>query len=119
MHIVEAVFHPERCPNNQQYPFNLDVLGRTLAIEFKSPVTFFVGDNGMGKSTLLRAMARKCGIFIWGDKEMNRNEEKILEALSIEWKDGPVCGSFFSSVYFLDEPETARSPRSQPEYVYF
>lgn len=30
-------------------------------IEFTSPITFFVGENGSGKSTVLEAMAIACG----------------------------------------------------------
>jgi predicted ATPase len=38
------------------YPFNLPLI-RTLDVAFASPVTFFVGENGTGKSTLIEAIA--------------------------------------------------------------
>ena len=40
--------------DGSEYPFNLPIV-RDLDIEFVSPVTFFVGENGTGKSSLLEA----------------------------------------------------------------
>jgi predicted ATPase len=103
MHLAKVILNTREERAGAGYPFNIPVLRETHHIDFSTPVTFFVGDNGTGKSTLLRAMTRKCGIFIWGErKEMSRNEKRLLEALSIEWKDGPVPGSLFSSELFFN-----------------
>jgi hypothetical protein len=55
---------PERLQPDA-YPFNLPILemGR-LELTFDRPVTFFIGDNGTGKSTLLEAIAAHCGSSI-------------------------------------------------------
>ena len=50
MHIV-----PERIPSDE-YPFHLPRI-RTLDLRFDSAVTFFVGENGTGKSTVMEAIA--------------------------------------------------------------
>jgi predicted ATPase len=47
------------------YPFNL-ALTRGLDIEFTSPVTFFVGENGTGKSTVIEAIAALCRLPVSG-----------------------------------------------------
>ena len=39
------------------YPFNIPALRNFKELSFESPVTFFVGENGMGKSTLIEAIA--------------------------------------------------------------
>ncbi len=39
------------------HPFSLPILADGLSLEFTTPVTFFVGENGAGKSSLLEALA--------------------------------------------------------------
>jgi predicted ATPase len=68
-------------------------------------VTFFIGENGTGKSTLLRAIARGCSIHIWEEREgrrdkKNRHEDQLHQSLRIAWTDGRVPGSFFASEIF-------------------
>jgi len=168
MHLKEATIYPEKFPTTEHYPFNLNIFHKTKGILFDSPVTFFVGENGTGKSTLLEAVTHKCGIYIWGNIErkpfkVNVYEKRLHEAIDVEWTQGSVHGSFFSSqifqnfaqildewaaadpgsldyfggeslltkshgqslmsffkarykikgIYFMDEPETALSPRTQ------
>ncbi|MFA5079360.1 MAG: AAA family ATPase [Dehalococcoidia bacterium] len=168
MHINKVVLHSERYPSGDCYPFNLDIFNKTASVDFQGPVTFFAGENGTGKSTLLKAICQRCGIHIWEDTDgarykYNPYEGRFHEYIDVEWKAGPVPGSYFSSqifhdfaryldewahsdpgmleyfggdslltqshgqslisfftsrykikgVYFMDEPETALSPKSQ------
>ena len=39
------------------YPLNIPALKNFKELEFKTPVTFLVGENGVGKSTLIEAIA--------------------------------------------------------------
>ena len=107
MHVKNVTFYPEKFPTRDRFPFNLPVFHHTKQLAFETPVTLFVGENGTGKSTLLEALAHRCGIHIWQDAErsrfeVNRYEEKFFEYLSVEWTDGPVPGSFFGSSVFHD-----------------
>ena len=43
--------------DRNHYPFNIPALRGFKELSFESPVTFFVGENGMGKSTLIEAIA--------------------------------------------------------------
>ena len=172
MHLNKMTLSPEKYPTKEHYPFNLPTFCQTLDLEFESPVSFFVGENGTGKSTLLKAITRKCGIYIWEGMdrrrfEINPYEEELYKAVDIQWTDGSVPGSYFASeifqnfsklldewaaqnpeqlkyfggkslitqshgqsfmsffkaryqikgLYFLDEPETALSPKSQIELL--
>ncbi|HEY0947816.1 MAG TPA: AAA family ATPase [Opitutaceae bacterium] len=44
-------------PDRGHFPFDVPALRDFTRLEFNSPVTFFVGENGTGKSTLLEAIA--------------------------------------------------------------
>jgi len=168
MHIGQVSIDSNQFPTRDFYPFNLQVLQKTHNLPLVHPVTFFIGENGTGKSTLLKAICTKCDIYIWQETERsrykrNRFEEQLYKYINLEWVNGPVRGSFFGSqifqdfarfldewaksdpgileyvggsslitqshgqslisyfesiykvkgIYFMDEPETALSPRSQ------
>jgi predicted ATPase len=105
VHLKCVNFHPEKYPTPDCYPFNLSIFHHTQSIPFNSPVTLFVGENGTGKSTLLEALTRPCGIHVWRNAnrrrfEHNPYEDKFHRYLSIEWTAGPVTGSFFGSSLF-------------------
>lgn len=50
-----ALKSPEQTPEG--FPFSLPLVQGLGVIEFDSPVTFLVGENGCGKSTILEAVA--------------------------------------------------------------
>lgn len=60
----------EGAADGGEYPFSLPLI-RCLDIEFTSPVTFFVGENGTGKSTVIEAIAALCKLPVSGG---GRNE---------------------------------------------
>ena len=105
MHLAALHLHAEQFPTREFYPFNVPVLRETDSIAFDSPVTFFVGENGTGKSTLLEAIAHKCGIHIWANEDRlrfarNPYEKKLHQFISLTWDKGSVPGSFFASQIF-------------------
>ncbi|MCS0791549.1 AAA family ATPase [Cytobacillus firmus] len=51
----------EVIPSFNQYPFNLPSLKTMDEVPFHPKVTFLIGENGMGKSTLLEAVAVALG----------------------------------------------------------
>src|SRR5687768_17222189 len=64
------VYLKEHAVESDKYPFSLPIV-RDLDIEFASPVTFFVGENGTGKSTIIEALAALCRLPVSGG---GRNE---------------------------------------------
>jgi predicted ATPase len=68
-------------------------------------VTFFVGENGTGKSTLLQAISHRCGIYIWrGERrarfQYNPYETQFYKGIEVAWAQNTVPGSFFASEIF-------------------
>jgi predicted ATPase len=83
----------------------MDIFQKTDNLVFHAPVTFFIGENGTGKSTLLRAIARSCSIHIWEEHEGKRDprnlyEDQLYKSLRIEWTGEKVSGSFYASEIF-------------------
>lgn len=107
MHIKKITFNNDNFPDKSVYPFNMNILRKSKGIRFTTPVTFFIGENGSGKSTILRAISQKCGIHIWEDAEhsrynYNHYEQELYKYISIIWSNGPVTGTFFGSQIFYD-----------------
>ncbi|MBQ9313742.1 MAG: AAA family ATPase [Clostridia bacterium] len=48
--------------DNNRYPFNIPCLKNFDEIKISVPVTFFYGENGVGKSTLIEAIAISLGL---------------------------------------------------------
>jgi len=48
------------------FPFNVPVVQSLSELRFTSPVTFFVGENGCGKSTFIEAIACAAGSIAVG-----------------------------------------------------
>jgi len=107
MHVKAVRIAHERFPTRDHYPYDLEVLQTTDKLTFTTPVTLFAGENGTGKSTLLRALCWRCGVHIWQRPvdtrlDMNPYEQTLQHMLDVEWTVGPVPGSFFGSDVFRD-----------------
>ncbi|MBQ8535338.1 MAG: AAA family ATPase [Bacilli bacterium] len=75
--IVKSIrLEREKIPSFNNYPFNIDIVNDFEELEFNSPVTFFVGENGVGKSTFIEAIAVALGLPAEGGTENFRYETK-------------------------------------------
>ncbi len=106
VHLRKVTLLPHKFPTRVRYPFNLEVFHKTEHIVFDAPVSFFAGENGTGKSTLLKAICRSCEIPIWEPPERRRvennpYEERLQDCIGITWEQGRITGSFFGSEIFL------------------
>jgi predicted ATPase len=60
-YLRSVVLMRDRVPSFHEYPFNLPAVAALDGLHFHPKVTYIVGENGMGKSTLLEAIATALG----------------------------------------------------------
>jgi predicted ATPase len=89
------------------YPFTLPWIDAKLAIDFTSPVTFLVGENGTGKSTLLEGLAWACGFGAQGGAKDNSFAEgadgqAFGRALRLSWRQRVSDGFFLRAETFFN-----------------
>lgn len=66
----------DRIKSFDKYPFNIDIVKNFDELSFDSQVTFFVGENGIGKSTFIEAIAVALGLPAEGGTENFRYETR-------------------------------------------
>lgn len=60
-YIVEVHLEREDVPSFDEFPFSVPSIRELYELEFPKPVTFLVGENGSGKSTIIEALAVASG----------------------------------------------------------
>jgi len=88
------------------YPFTLPLI-QQLDLRFTAPVTFLVGENGSGKSSLLEAIAWALGFSAHGGSKDNSYAEGVDghplgRALSFEWRQRVSDGFFLRAETFFN-----------------
>ncbi|SEW52172.1 Predicted ATPase [Chitinophaga arvensicola] len=59
--ILELIYNRDKVTSFNEYPFNIPALRNLSTLKFHPKVTYLSGENGMGKSTLIEAIAVACG----------------------------------------------------------
>lgn len=77
-------------PLPDRYPFNVSAVRALGRLEFSSPVTFLLGENGTGKSTLLEAVAAAAELPCVGREDIARDStlsaaRELGEELRLLW----------------------------------
>ena len=60
--ISETILDKDKIDNYNKYPFNMPVVKDFEKLILNSPVTFFVGENGVRKSAFIKAIAVNLGL---------------------------------------------------------
>jgi len=95
-----------------QYPFFLNIIKNLKNIRFPKQVTFFVGENGTGKSTILEAIANNVGFgpeggskninFKTSEERVHSGAQQLAEQLTLSWRSKPKNGYFFRAESFFN-----------------
>jgi predicted ATPase len=101
------------------FPFNLPIL-HELNLAFSSPVTFFVGENGTGKSTLMEAIACAAEMVTVGsesvktDKSLSAQRE-LAKYLRLIWTKRTKKGFFLRAEDFFGYAKRLNQMRAEME----
>ncbi|MEW6348424.1 MAG: AAA family ATPase [Thermodesulfobacteriota bacterium] len=100
-------FDRESYPTTEKFPFNIKAIQQTARIDLCTPVTFFVGENGSGKSALLDAIARKSGFLPWGGSKVHRyhanpHETRLANHISLGFGPRHPYGFHFRAEAFFN-----------------
>ncbi|MBW4568294.1 MAG: AAA family ATPase [Tolypothrix carrinoi HA7290-LM1] len=71
---LRAIAKKTNVKKPDSFPFNLPLVKAFEEINFQKPVTFFVGENGSGKSTMLEAIAAGINSISVGGEDIQRDK---------------------------------------------
>lgn len=105
---------------SRRHPFNVRSFAGGINLEFRTNVTFLVGENGSGKSTLLEAIAEICGFNPEGgnrdhNREVFTDRSELAQALRLSWSRRVTEGffmraeSFYNFATYLDQASNLRA----------
>lgn len=88
-----------------RYPFSIPAIKSLTSLSFRTNVTFFVGENGSGKSTILEGIAYQCGFHTAGGGKNNYYEvdsadSALGENIRLSWMPKMTNGFFLRAETF-------------------
>jgi predicted ATPase len=100
------------------FPFTLNIVKSLKEIGFDSPVTYFVGENGSGKSTILEALACAIGSVTVGSESIKTDKSlasvrKLSRYFRLSWLKQTHKGFFLRAEDFFGYAKTMRQTQEQ------
>lgn len=113
----------ERIPAGCPFPYSLPFV-RTLDLTFTKPVTFFVGENGTGKSTLREAIAALCRLPVSGggkselaDRHGPERGSELSNALRPTFHRHPQDGYFLRAEFHAHFATLLDERKADPDFI--
>lgn len=111
---------PER--DDTAFPFNLPFV-QNLDLTFDAPVTFLVGENGCGKSTLIEGIADRCQLPVGGggrnelaDAHSPHSKSELAPALRAGFSKRPRDGYFFRAEFQAHFASLLEQRETDPDF---
>ena len=113
----------ERLAETAEFPFSLAVV-KDLDLVFNRPVTFFVGENGSGKSTILEAIVALCGLPVSGGSRADlagqhgpESDSALSSALRPSFRRRPRDGYFLRAEFHAHFASLLDQRKNDPEFA--
>ena len=123
MHLLRAIIFEEMPPGRAVvFPFNIPALQNVPEIRLDTLVTFLVGENGMGKSTLLGAIASAANLIADGSEDIAADVSlatvrQLSRSLRLPWRRKTRQGFFLRAEDFFGYAKRLSYMRQELEHV--
>ncbi len=101
---------------DDRFPFSVPAIRSLTELDLSAPVTFFVGENGSGKSTMLEGIAAAAALPTVGQSEIVDDEtlaaqRRLANALKLTWEARTHRGFFLRAEDFFGFTHRVRQMR--------
>ena len=92
--------------SQNEFPFDIPVIQKWETLQFSNPVTFFVGENGSGKSTVMEAIAYAVGSITVGSESVKTDPtlteiRQLAKSMKLTWNKRTTRGFFLRAEDFF------------------
>ena len=120
LHLRSVKFDHLTIRSQNRYPFSLPLFQTLEELPFHTPVTFFVGENGTGKSTLLSALAAAIGSIVVGGASLDNDPDlvsakELSHCLKLQWHAKTRKGFFLRAEDFINYTKRIAQLRTEIE----
>ncbi len=114
---------PDAELREDEFPCTLPFL-RSFDLQFETPVTILVGENGSGKSTVVEALAEFCGLPVGGggrnelaDLKAPQNRSELAPFLRAAFTKKPKHGYFFRAEFQAHFATLLERRKADPDFL--
>ena len=105
-------------PTPTRFPFNLPVVQDWETLHFSVPVTFLVGENGTGKSTLLEALAIAAKMITVGARPAHQDDSlaevaALAKTIKLSWRKRTRRGFYLRAEDFFGYVKNQNQKRQE------
>lgn len=106
IHLQSLSINKTNAKTHEGFPFSVPVIQSLSTLTFPSEVTFFVGENGSGKSTVLEAIAAAAGSIVVGSDSTEHDKtltkiRGLAKTFKLVWTKKTHTGFFLRSEDFF------------------
>lgn len=120
LHLQSLTLRPFLESDVNDFPFTVPIVNSLQEIKFTSPVTFFVGENGSGKSTVMEALACAVESITVGSESVKTDKtlapiRKLARYFKLTWSKRTRKGFFLRAEDFFGYARSMRQTREEME----
>lgn len=117
-HLQSITVRDFNSQDKDSFPFTLEIVKSLHEIQFTSPVTFFVGENGTGKSTILEAIACAVESITVGSESVKTDKSlapirKLAKYFRLAWTKRTRKGFFLRAEDFFGYAKSMRQTKEE------